>query len=127
MHLLILMSCFSFLAPAAGIATFVTACAPKKKAKAKPKAALDHGELNRMLSSLRYQASDRASDEEKKKAAKECQQAWAGLVNQEDKKRFLKMWEDNGRGKTADSLKFAVRFEQECEHVQGDEYPSRDK
>ena len=107
----------------------ILACMPKKaKAKAKPRAApLDHGDLNRMLTSLRYQASDKCNDVEKKKAAKECQAKWNSLVNNEDKRRFLQLWEKNGRGKTAESLQFAVRFEQSCDHIQEDEFASKDK
>ena len=107
----------------------MSVCMAKKgKAKAQPKAAaLDHAELNRMLSSLRYQASDKCNDQEKRKAAKEAQTKWNSLMNQDDKKRFLKMWDDSGRGKSADSLKFAVKFEQMVDHQQQDEFASRDK
>ena len=75
--------------PATGMLALLV-CAPKKvKAKAKPKGTpLDHGDLNRMLTSLRYQCSDKCVDNEKKKAAKECQAKWSSLVNNEDKKRF---------------------------------------
>ena len=126
---LALLACVPLMAPAAAIGTILSVCMGRKgKAKAQPKAAaLDHNELNRMLSSLRYQASDKCNDQEKRKAAKEAQTKWNSLMNQDDKKRFLKMWDDNGRGKSADSLKFAVKFEQFVDHQQQDEFASRDK
>ena len=126
---LALLACVPFCMPAAAIGTFMTACMAKKgKAKAQPnQPCLDHGELNRMLSSLRYQASDKAVDQDKKKAAKLAQDKWNSLVNQGDKKRFLQMWEDSGRGKGVDGLKFAVHFQQSVEQAQEDEFSSRDK
>eukprot|EP00959_Pyramimonas_sp_CCMP1952_P434372 9095490-Pyramimonas_sp.AAC.1 len=61
---------------AAAMGAVVTACMPEKgKAKSHPEQAPpDRGDLNRMLTSLRYRASD---------AAKEAQAKWNSLVNGE--------------------------------------------
>ena len=85
----------------------------KKGQSAAPKAAsaaaLPAAELKRMMGVLHYNSSF-GKDSAKKADASAALDMWKSLETVDEKRDFMKAFEDNGNGKSKDSLKFAQSF-----------------
>ena len=79
---------------------------PVKKA-ASP--AVPGAEISKMLGVLKYNAS-KGKDEEKSDAAAKALTVYNSLVQTSDRAQFVKDFEANGNGKTANGMKFAMTF-----------------
>ena len=70
---------------------------------------LPAAELKRMMGVLNYNSSF-GKDTDKKSDATAALDVWKSLETVDEKRQFMKSFEENGSGKAKDSLKFAQTF-----------------
>ena len=71
----------------------------------------DRKDVTKMVNCLRYNSTN-CKDEQKKKEAAAALYVYKGLGGPEQRKRFLKEFEEAGSGRGSGSLKFALSFSQ---------------